>query len=96
MMIVSLLCDCWLKGRFDETDVKFFIFFSSSLILSLCITMQSSTALILLVILSRERDFNFMQYTIERIYSFITSRINFITNNITQIFRVPTYGTNIA
>ena len=27
MLIVSLLCDCWLKGRFDETDVKFFIFF---------------------------------------------------------------------
>ena len=54
MLIVSLLCDCWLKGRFDEADVKCFIFFSSSLILSLCITMQSSTALILLVILSRE------------------------------------------
>ena len=49
-----VICDCWLKVRFDEADVKFFIFFSSSLILSLCITMQSSTALILLVILERE------------------------------------------
>ena len=34
--------------------------------------------------------------TIERIYSFITSRISFVSKNITQIFRVPTYGTNIS
>ena len=79
MFIVSLLCDRWLKGRFDETDVKIFILFSSSLILSYHAVFDcfnpTSDAL--------KRDFNFMQNVFERIYSFITSRISFINKNIT-------------